>query len=71
MIEIAGLYLLATMGGELAAVSVFLLLILLLLKLPRSVRELLNEDQLPQWKRSRFWAVMIAVIQVFVYVLFG
>ena len=63
--------LLGTMGGKWAAVTVFVLLILLLIKLPRSVREMLGEDQFPWWKRTRFWAITIAVIQVFVYFIFG
>jgi len=63
--------LLGTMTGKLAVAAVFGLLILLLILLPSSVRKMLKEEQLPWWRRTRLWAMVIAAIQVIVYLTFG
>jgi len=63
--------LLGTIAGKLAVAAVFSLLILLLILLPNSVRNMLKEEQLPWWKRTRLWAMVIAAIQVLVYLTFG
>lgn len=62
---------LGTMTGNLAVAFVFVLLILLLIFLPDSVRNMLKEEQLPWWRRTRIWAILIAAIQVVVYLAFG
>lgn len=54
-----------------AVSTVFALLILLLILLPASVRNMLKEEQLPWWRRTRLWAMVIAAIQVIVYLTFG
>lgn len=69
--SILSLILLGTMPGKMAVSTVFALLILLLILLPASVRNMLKEEQLPWWRRTRLWAMVIAAIQVIVYLTFG
>ncbi len=71
MIDFQAVILIATLGGKIAAVSVFILLIVLLMKLPQSVIQLLNEHQMVWWKRTRVWAIAIAGVQICVYLFFG
>ena len=63
--------LLGTFSGKMAVAAVFGLLILLLILLPASVRQMLKEEQVPWWRRTRLWAMVIAAIQVIVYLTFG
>ncbi|MBT5927474.1 MAG: hypothetical protein HOH33_12730 [Verrucomicrobia bacterium] len=71
MISYLNFVFLATLGGKVAVVAVFVLLIVLLINLPKSVCRMLDEDQMAWWKRTRVWAVVIAVVQACVYFLFG
>ncbi|MDG1889959.1 MAG: hypothetical protein P8L18_01505 [Verrucomicrobiota bacterium] len=60
-----------TLVGKVSVAFVFGLLILFLLNLPASVCSMLEENHLPRWRQSRFWAVLIALVQVLVYLWFG
>jgi len=62
---------LATATAKWVVSGVFLLLVLLLVKLPTSVRSMLAEDTQPWWKRTRWWAIAIATAQALVYLIFG
>jgi hypothetical protein len=57
-------------GGAILAAALFAALIVWLIVVPR--RRLYPEGRYPSWSRSpRVWAVIVAAIQMTVYLLFG
>ncbi len=67
--DIIQLALLPEWTGKAAFMSVFALLILILLFLPASM---LNQPtRLPKYRQARFWAILIALIQILVYARWG
>lgn len=69
LLQLPGSALLA-LGGKTALISVYLLLLLGIVFMPKALVEP-TEQPVPWWKNLRFWAAIICLVQILVYGILG